>query len=120
MATLATGLLARFGRAGFAPAGFHQEVSPFHLRFLPFHAFPSAITRPAVVKRFFHFFSYLNESFSFFLVCGHTPTLALERPVARRILFRRRSDPSPPYALSPCHFITLVLPTKHLFDPDGP
>src|SRR5215470_7170820 len=50
MATLATGLLARFGRAGFAPAGFHQEVSPFHLRFLPFHAFPSAITSPAVVS----------------------------------------------------------------------
>src|SRR6266852_5082124 len=34
MATLAIGLRARFGRAGLAPAGFHQEVSPSHLRFL--------------------------------------------------------------------------------------
>jgi hypothetical protein len=30
------------------------------------------------------------------------------------------SDPRPPYSLSPCHFITSVLPTKHLFDPSGP
>ena len=30
-------------RAGLAPAGFHQEVSPSHLRFLLFQVFPSAI-----------------------------------------------------------------------------
>src|SRR6267154_2627005 len=47
MATLATGLRARFGRTGLAPAGLHQEVSPSHLRFLLLHAFPSAITMSA-------------------------------------------------------------------------
>jgi hypothetical protein len=36
------------GRAGLTPAGFHQEVSPSHLRFLLFQAFPSAMTMPAV------------------------------------------------------------------------
>ena len=36
------------GRAGLTPAGFHQEVSPFHLRFLLFQAFPSAMTMSAV------------------------------------------------------------------------
>src|SRR5258708_31306318 len=48
MATLAPGLRARFGRTGLAPAGLHQEVSPSHLRFLLFHAFPSAITMSAL------------------------------------------------------------------------
>src|SRR6266481_9076505 len=48
MATLATGLRARFGRTGLAPAGLHQGVSPPHLRFLLFHAFPSAITMSAL------------------------------------------------------------------------
>src|SRR5215471_13219528 len=66
MATLATGLLARFGRAGFAPAGFHQEVSPFHLRFLPFHAFPSAITMSALSSPFLRFFEISCRFFSFF------------------------------------------------------
>jgi hypothetical protein len=37
-------------RAGLTPAGFHQEVSPFHLRFLLFQAFPSAITMSAVQR----------------------------------------------------------------------
>ena len=36
------------GRAGLTPAGFHQEVSPFHLRLLLFQAFPSAMTMSAV------------------------------------------------------------------------
>jgi hypothetical protein len=35
-------------RAGLTPAGFQQEVSPFHLRFLLFQTFPSAITMSAV------------------------------------------------------------------------
>ena len=35
-------------RAGLTPAGFHQEVSPFHLRFLLFQTCPSAITMSAV------------------------------------------------------------------------
>ena len=35
-------------RAGLTPAGFHQEVSPSHPRFLLFQAFPSAITMSAV------------------------------------------------------------------------
>src|SRR6516165_3940663 len=42
----------RFGRAGLAPAGFHQEVSPSHFRFLLFHACPSAITVSARSRRF--------------------------------------------------------------------
>src|SRR6266446_5913184 len=47
MATLATGLLASFGRTGLAPVGFLQVVSPISLRFLHFHAFPSAIGFPS-------------------------------------------------------------------------
>jgi len=39
-------------RAGLAPAGFHQEVSPSHLRFLLFQTFPSAITMSAVSSTF--------------------------------------------------------------------
>ena len=35
-------------RAGLTPAGFHQEVSPSHSRFLLFQAFPSAMTMSAV------------------------------------------------------------------------
>ena len=35
--------LLGFDRAGLAPAGFHQEVSPSHLRFPLFQVFPSAI-----------------------------------------------------------------------------
>jgi len=38
------------GRAGLTPAGFHQEVSPLHLRFLLFQAFPSAITMSAMSR----------------------------------------------------------------------
>jgi hypothetical protein len=53
MATLAIGLRARFGRAGLTPAGLHQGVSPSHLRFLLFQAFPSAITTPAITRDFF-------------------------------------------------------------------
>jgi hypothetical protein len=34
-------------RAGLSPAGFHQEVSPSHRRFLLFQTFPSAITMSA-------------------------------------------------------------------------
>jgi hypothetical protein len=39
-------------RAGLTPAGFHQEVSPFHLRFLLFQTFPSAMTMSAVSSKF--------------------------------------------------------------------
>jgi transposase InsO family protein len=35
--------LLGFDRTGLAPAGFHQEVSPSHLRFPLFQVFPSAI-----------------------------------------------------------------------------
>src|SRR5215472_18406143 len=55
MATLATGLLASFGPAGLTPARFRLEVSPFHLRFLPFHAFPSAITMPTLSRPCLYF-----------------------------------------------------------------
>src|SRR5579864_636941 len=41
-------------RAGLTPAGFHQEVSPSHSRFLLFQAFPSAITMSAVSSSFEH------------------------------------------------------------------
>src|ERR1700730_8097520 len=41
MATLATGLLARFGRAGLAPAGFHLEVSLAHFLSSPSKLFPT-------------------------------------------------------------------------------
>ncbi len=37
-------------RAGLTPAGFHQEVSPSHLRFLLFQTFPSAITTSVVSR----------------------------------------------------------------------
>src|SRR5258708_3179427 len=37
-------------RAGLTPAGFHQEVSPSHPRFLLFQAFPSAITNSATSR----------------------------------------------------------------------
>jgi hypothetical protein len=40
------------GRAGLTPAGFHQEVSPSHLRFLLFQAFPSAMTMSALSSTF--------------------------------------------------------------------
>src|SRR5437868_10652722 len=39
-------------RAGLAPAGFHQEVSPSHLRFLLLQTFPSAITMSALSSTF--------------------------------------------------------------------
>jgi len=39
-------------RARLTPAGFQQEVSPFHLRFLLFQTFPSAITTSAVSRHF--------------------------------------------------------------------
>jgi hypothetical protein len=41
-------------RAGLTPAGFHQEVSPSHSRFLLFQAFPSAMTMSAVSSSFEH------------------------------------------------------------------
>src|ERR1700686_3782899 len=68
MATLATGLHARFGRAGLAPAGLHQEVSPSHLRFLPFHAFPSAITMSALSNLFCAHLSLHSEEWSSWLL----------------------------------------------------
>ena len=39
-------------RAGLSPAGFHQEVSPSHLRFLLLQTFPSAMTMSAVSSTF--------------------------------------------------------------------
>ena len=39
-------------RAGLTPAGFRQEVSPFHLRILLFQTFPSAITMSALSNLF--------------------------------------------------------------------
>ncbi len=39
-------------RAGLTPAGYPQEVSPSHLQFLLFQAFPSAITMSAVSSIF--------------------------------------------------------------------
>ena len=39
-------------RAGLTPAGFHQEVSPSHLRFLLFQAFPSAMTMSTLSSSF--------------------------------------------------------------------
>src|SRR5215470_10072117 len=99
MATLATGLLARFGRAGFAPAGFHQEVSPFHLRFLPFHAFPSAITRSAAVKRFSS--SFLNLRIFFLLNWAHPCACAGGSVRRTDVLPSSISALCSPYALNP-------------------
>jgi hypothetical protein len=42
-------------RAGLTPAGFHQEVSPSHLRILLFQDFPSAITMSAFWPRIVRF-----------------------------------------------------------------
>jgi hypothetical protein len=39
-------------RAGITPAGFHQEVSPSHLRLLLFQTFPSAMTMSALSNTF--------------------------------------------------------------------
>jgi hypothetical protein len=39
-------------RAGLTPTGFHQEVSPSHLRLLLFQTFPSAMTMPAMSSTF--------------------------------------------------------------------
>src|SRR6266567_8857285 len=44
--------LLDWDRAGLTPAGFHQEVSPSHPRFLLFQAFPSAITMSALSSGF--------------------------------------------------------------------
>src|SRR5215469_6875866 len=78
---------------------------------------PVSLTRPAVVKRVFHLFLYLNESFSSMrahpCACAGAPCCSTDQSPSSI------SDPRPPYSLSPCHFITAVLPTKHLFDPDG-
>jgi hypothetical protein len=50
----------------------------------------------------------------------HTRTLAQERRFPRGMFFRRRLlFRVPPTRSAPCSFITSVLPTKHLFDPDG-
>ena len=77
-----------------------------------------SLTRPAVVKRVFHLFLYLNESFSSMpahpCACAGAPCCSTDQSPSSI------SDPRPPYSLSPCHFITAVLPTKHLFDPSGP
>ena len=49
-------------RAGLAPAGFHQEVSPSHLRFLLFQVFPSAIfTVPTATFRVLFVFVVLSH-----------------------------------------------------------
>jgi hypothetical protein len=44
-------------RAGLTPTGFQQEVSPFHLRFLLFQTFPSAMTMSAVSRSFCAYYS---------------------------------------------------------------
>jgi hypothetical protein len=63
MATLATGLHARFGRTGLAPAGLYQEVSPSHLQFPLFQVLPSAIfTVPTLRFQILYIFVILNHS----------------------------------------------------------
>jgi hypothetical protein len=58
-------------RAGLTPAGFQQEVSPFHLRFLLFQTFPSAITMSPRVKQYLGTLLYaLEEERQFALVEG--------------------------------------------------
>src|ERR1700756_1714160 len=58
-------------RAGLTPAGFHQEVSPSHSRFLLFQAFPSAITMSPRVKRYLGTLLYaLEEERHFALLDG--------------------------------------------------
>src|SRR6266496_5286695 len=59
MATLASVCLLDCDRAGLTPAGFHQEVSPSHLRLLLFQTFPSAMTMSPSVK---HFLSVLTRA----------------------------------------------------------
>jgi hypothetical protein len=50
-------------RAGLTPAGFQQEVSPFHLRFLLFQTFPSAITTSAMSRGHGTYFCNLEHTF---------------------------------------------------------
>jgi hypothetical protein len=51
-----------FDRAGLAPAGFYQEVSPSHLRFPLFQVFPSAIfTVPTITFGLLHCFFVIDH-----------------------------------------------------------
>jgi hypothetical protein len=50
MATLATGLLARFGRAGLAPAGFHQGVFTVSYSVPPLPRFSQRVNDAGRVK----------------------------------------------------------------------
>lgn len=50
-------------RAGLTPAGFHQEVSPSHSRFLLFQAFPSAMTTSVVSRDLGFWFCKFTHTF---------------------------------------------------------
>jgi len=71
-----------------------------------------------VSRGFFIFFGSLNL---FVFSIEHTRALAQVRRSTTENFFRRRSlFRVHPTRSAPCPFITAVLPTKHLFDPDGP
>jgi transposase InsO family protein len=73
MATLATGLHARFGRTGLAPAGLYQEVSPSHLQFPLFQVLPSAIfTVPTVTFSVLYCFFVISHDRRRILHCNVT------------------------------------------------
>jgi len=83
-----------------------KGFSPSHLRLLPFHAYPSAITTPALSRVFFFFSTKTRTHFS----VG-----------ARTASFSAASvHLGHPNLLSPFTIINSVLPTKHLFDHHRP
>jgi hypothetical protein len=73
--------------------------------------------RPAGVNRFLPLLLPLRI---FFFPIRHTPACAREHPFAARIFAVVDLCFVSTLRAQPRHFITLVLPTKHLFDPDGP
>jgi hypothetical protein len=80
------------GRAGLTPAGFHQEVSPSHLRFLLFQTFPSAMTMSARVKHYSSALLHaLKEERHFALVDG----VAFPTVGSLVIVFQARTQSDP-------------------------
>jgi hypothetical protein len=66
------------------------------------------------------FFIFFGISASFSFSIRHTPARAREHPFAGRIFSVVDLCFVSTLCAQPRHFITWALPTKHLFDPDGP
>src|SRR5215472_5556730 len=92
----------------------NRPVTSHHTRL---QASPHISNEAGRCQEGFSSFFYLNESFSSMrahpCACAGAPCCSTDQSPSSI------SDPRSPYSLSPCHFITAVLPTKHLFDPDG-